>query len=95
MIDTITHVIGSPWMVPALALAIAALYWLAGIDAANFCISVGTLLLLPILLGAQNRDSAAVEAKLDALIKGVPEADNRYIGLDRKTEREIEREREG
>lgn len=46
-----------------------------------------------LILHAQNRDTLALHAKIDALIK-VSEASNRFIGLETLTEDEIRRERE-
>ena len=88
--ETIVRAIGSPWTIPGLIVGLVAVYTVVGLDATNLAISIVTLLLLPILQGSQNRDSAAVEAKLDALIKGVPDAPNTFVGIDKKSEREIE-----
>lgn len=57
---------------------------------ANIAISIVTLLLLPILQATQNRDGAALQAKIDELIKVNHEARNALIGLENRSEEEIE-----
>jgi low affinity Fe/Cu permease len=64
------------------------------INGANLAISVVTLLLLPILQATQNRDGAALQAKLDELIKSNAQARDGMIGLERRGEREIEEMRQ-
>lgn len=60
------------------------------IDGTNLAINVLTLLFLPILQATQNRDGAALQAKLDELIKVTAEARNDLIGLEDRPEEEIE-----
>lgn len=60
---------------------------------ANLAISILTLLLLPILQATQNRDGAALQAKIDELIKVNHDARNPLIGLENRSEEEIERVR--
>lgn len=57
---------------------------------ASLSVSIVTVLLLPILQETQNRDSAAIHAKLDELIKTDAEARNALIGLENRTVEEIE-----
>ena len=52
-----------------------------------------TLLLLPILQATQNRDGAALQAKLDELIRATSHARNDLMGLERESEKEIEHKR--
>jgi low affinity Fe/Cu permease len=61
------------------------------ISGANLTISVVTLLLLPILQSTQNRDGAALQAKIDELIKATSDARDDLIGLEDRGEEEIER----
>ena len=61
------------------------------ISGANLAISVLTLLLLPILQATQNRDGAALQAKIDELIKASSRARDELIGLEKRDEQEIER----
>lgn len=61
------------------------------IAGANLAISVVTLLLLPILQATQNRDGAALQAKIDELIMATSSARDDLIGLEERDEKEIER----
>lgn len=63
------------------------------LSGANIAISIVTLLLLPILQATQNRDGAALQAKLDELIRATSDARNELMGLERRSEEEIEAER--
>ena len=60
------------------------------IAGANLTISIVTLLLLPILQGTQSRDGAALQAKIDELIKASGRARDDLIGLENRGEEEIE-----
>ncbi|MEO6153050.1 MAG: low affinity iron permease family protein [Croceibacterium sp.] len=57
---------------------------------ASLATSIVTVLLLPILQETQNRDSAALHAKLDELIKVDAAARNTLIGLENRPVEEIE-----
>ena len=63
------------------------------IAGANLAISAVTLLLLPILQATQNRDGAALQAKIDELIKASNTARDDLIGLENRAEDEIEKMR--
>ena len=89
----IVHAVGHPAMAPLGLVGVGILYGIAGVDIANISLSIVTFVLLPILQHSQNRDGAAIQAKLDELIR-VTDARNDFIGLDRQPEREIERRRE-
>ena len=60
------------------------------INGTNLAINVLTLLFLPILQATQNRDGAALQAKIDELIKANAQASNAFIGLENRAEDEIE-----
>ena len=60
------------------------------INGTNLAINVLTLLFLPILQATQNRDGAALQAKLDELIKASKEARNDLIGIEDLDEEKIE-----
>ena len=47
-------------------------------------------MLLPILQATQNRDGAALQAKIDELIKATGKARDDLIGLENRSEEEIE-----
>jgi low affinity Fe/Cu permease len=59
-------------------------------DAWQLIINTGTtivtFLMVFVLNNAQSRDTAAINAKLDALIVAIEKADNRAIGLEAKTD---------
>ena len=76
----------SQWIVGAVVAAVVLLVLTRG---------VVTLLLLPILQATQNRDGAALQAKIDELIKSNTEARDALIGLENRSEDEIERVRRG
>ena len=57
---------------------------------ASLATSFVTVLLLPILQETQNRDSAALHAKIDELIKTNADARNALIGLENRPVEEIE-----
>jgi low affinity Fe/Cu permease len=61
------------------------------IDGAHLTIAIVTLLLLPILQATQNRDGAALQAKIDELIQANAAARDELIGLENREEHEIER----
>jgi low affinity Fe/Cu permease len=88
--------IGRPVML-LICLALAALscwsFFRGGdslVSGTNLAINVLTLLFLPILQATQNRDGAALQAKLDELIKASQGARNDFIGLEQRDEEEIE-----
>lgn len=60
------------------------------ISGANISISIVTLLLLPILQATQNRDGAALQAKIDELIAATAKARDDLIGLENRSEQDIE-----
>lgn len=51
--------------------------------------TIVTFLMVFLIQNTQNRDGAAVQAKLDELIR-VGKAENRFIGIEHLTEREVE-----
>lgn len=52
--------------------------------------AIAGLLLVIIIQSSQNRDSAALHAKIDELITAVKEADSSFAELEKKTDKEIE-----
>ena len=90
------RVIGRPIMmaVSTLLAIFAAVAFYLGDDrlewGASLSISVVTVLLLPILQATQNRDGAALHAKIDELIKSDNAARNVMIGLEKRSQEEIE-----
>ena len=49
-----------------------------------------TFLMVFLIQNAQNRDAAAMQAKLDELLRAVSKARDQFIGVEHLTEREIE-----
>lgn len=48
-----------------------------------------TFLMVFLIQNTQNRDGSALQAKLDAIIKGLPTISDDYIAIDHLTEEEI------
>ena len=55
--------------------------------------TIVTFLMVFLIQNAQNRDGAAIQAKLDELIRAVSHARNEFIGIEHLTERELEQVR--
>ena len=56
--------------------------------------TVMTFLMVFVIEATQNRDSVATHVKLDELIASSEKAHDKLIGLERKNDADIERERE-
>ena len=65
------------------------------IGGTSLAINIVTLMILPILQATQNRDGAALQAKIDELIKTSEQARDGLIGLEYRSEEEIEAMRNG
>uniref|UniRef100_UPI001577646A low affinity iron permease family protein n=1 Tax=Sphingomonas bacterium TaxID=1895847 RepID=UPI001577646A len=50
-----------------------------------------TFLMVFLIQNSQNRDAAAMQAKLDELIRAIDDARGQFIGIEHKTDREIQR----
>lgn len=57
----------------------------------NTSTTIITFLMVFLIQNAQNRDAAAMQAKLDELIRAVGEARNQFIGIEHLTENELEK----
>lgn len=82
-----------------LALAVVLLWAVSGplfgfSDTWQLVINTGTtivtFLMVFLIQNSQNRDAAAIQAKLDELIRAVHDARNEFIGIEHLTDREIE-----
>jgi low affinity Fe/Cu permease len=51
--------------------------------------TIVTFLMVFLIQNSQNREGEALQVKLDELIRALESAENRFIGLERRTEREI------
>src|SRR5215210_5829882 len=56
----------------------------------NTATTIVTFLMVFLIQSSQNRDGAALQAKLDEIIRATDAARNEFMGLDRKPEPEIE-----
>lgn len=52
--------------------------------------TIATFLMVFLIQNSQNRDAAAMQAKLDELIRAVHNARNEFVGIEHLTDREIE-----
>jgi low affinity Fe/Cu permease len=53
--------------------------------------TIVTFLMVFLIQNAQNRDGAAIQAKLDELIRAVGHARNEFIGIEHLTEAELDK----
>lgn len=49
-----------------------------------------TFLMVFLIQNTQNRDGAAMQAKLDEIVYGVAKADNRFVGIEHLTDKELD-----
>ena len=94
----ISSIAGQP-MAFVIALAIIFIWGLTGplfgySDTWQLVINTGTtiitFLMVFLIQNSQNRDAAAMQAKLDELIRAVKTARNEFIGIEHRTDHEIE-----
>ena len=60
----------------------------------NTATTIVTFLMVFLIQNSQNRDAAAIEAKLDEIIRASSQARNRFIGIEHLTEGELREIRE-
>jgi low affinity Fe/Cu permease len=53
--------------------------------------TIVTFLMVFLIQNSQNRDAAAMQAKLDELIRAVDDARGQFIGIEHKTDHEIQK----
>jgi low affinity Fe/Cu permease len=56
----------------------------------NTSTTIITFLMVFLIQNSQNRDAAAMQAKLDELIRAITDARNDFIGIEHRTDTEIE-----
>ena len=56
----------------------------------NTATTIVTFLMVFLIQNSQNRDAAAIQAKLDEIIRAMAEARNEFIGIEHLTDSEIE-----
>lgn len=96
--DSITQVAGTPWSM--LGAAVVIVVWLVTgplfgfSDTWQLIINTGTTIVTFLMVFAiqtsQNRDSKAVQLKLDELIRATKGARNRIIDEEQRSQREVE-----
>lgn len=57
----------------------------------NTATTIATFLMVFLIQNSQNRDAAAIQAKLDELIRAAEQARNEFVGIEHLTDSEIER----
>lgn len=62
-------------------------HWALGF---NLFLSIAALIISAIILVAGAKDTAAIQVKLDELIRAVDKADDKLIGIDQKSTEELE-----
>lgn len=95
----VSAAVGQPWafIVAALCIIIWAISGpLFGFSdtwqlVVNTSTTIITFLMVFIIQNSQNRDAAAMQAKLDELIRAVDKARNQFIGIEHMTEHELEK----
>jgi len=94
--DRVAHVIGQPHTFIVLCLAMA--LWAAcvfvlripdGWDRTLDAISIVTFLMVFLIQSTQNRSGAAIQAKLDELIRAHAPAENKFMGIEKLTIEEV------
>jgi low affinity Fe/Cu permease len=91
------EIVGSPWSF--LSAAVAILVWLAVGPFVGFsdnwlvlpatATSIGAFLIVFLIQFSQNRDIAAVQLKLDELIRGLSDARTHFVGLEHLSDEEL------
>lgn len=56
----------------------------------NTTTTIVTFLMVFLIQNSQNRDSAALQAKLDELLRAIDGARTEFVGIEHKTDKEIE-----
>ena len=56
----------------------------------NTATTIVTFLMVFLIQNSQNRDAAAIQAKLDEIIRSLEAARNQFIGIEHLTERELQ-----
>ncbi len=92
------HLVGQPW---SFVVAVAfILIWAATgplFDysdtwqlVVNTSTTIITFLIVFLIQNSQNRDAAAIQAKLDELIRALPKARNEFVGIEHLSDAEVE-----
>ena len=95
--ESTAHAVGSPWAFAVATLVIVGWACLGPVFhfsdpwqlVINTATTIITFLVVFLIQNTQNRDGAAIQTKLDELIRASA-AQNRYIGIEHLTEEELE-----
>jgi low affinity Fe/Cu permease len=55
--------------------------------------TIVTFLMVFLIQNTQNRDGLAIQVKLDELVRAIETANNKFVGIEKLTEKEVERMR--
>ncbi len=100
--DRVAHVTGQP-ITLMLSCLVVAIWAISGpvfhfSDSWQLTINTGTsiitFLMVFLIQGTQNRDGAAVQAKLDELIRALEPAKNKFMGIEKLTVEEVQEMRD-
>ena len=80
---------GSHWAIAIVAVLVVVSLLVFGVVATNVGVSLITLLMVFVLQNTENRHSAALQLKLDEMVRVDPEARNEVLGAESRSEREI------
>ena len=95
--DTVARLTGHP-LTFVLSCAITAIWAVASIvfhladtwqSLISTAMTMATFLMVFLIQNTQNRDGAAVQAKLDELIRALEPAKNKFIGIEKRTIEEV------
>jgi low affinity Fe/Cu permease len=99
--DRVAHLIGQPhtfiWLCIGLALWAAvnfAFHLADGWQPMLTAINIVTFLMVFLIQSTQNRNDAAIQAKLDELIRALEPAENKFRGIEKLTLEEVHEMRE-
>jgi low affinity Fe/Cu permease len=99
--DRVAHIIGQPhtfiWLCISLALwagVIFAFHLGDGWQPMLTAINIVTFLIVFLIQSTQNRNDAAIQAKLDELIRALEPAENKFRGIEKLTIEEVHELRE-
>ena len=97
--NRVARIAGKPWTFLA-CLAVVLIWGLSGpmfgfSETWQLIINTGTtivtFLMVFLIQNTQNRDGAAIQAKLDELLHAVRSADERFIGIEHLTEKQLDK----
>ena len=80
---------GNQWVFIVAALLVLVGLLTTDMQTTNLAISIVTLLMVLVLQNTQNRHSAALQLKLDEVVRAEPEARDEIRGVESRPEREI------